>query len=534
MPSSSPIRAKWSSGSVAPGRRTADLLLRVSVRDTGIGIPRDKQQGIFRAFSQSDPSMSRRYGGTGLGLAITAQLVAMMGGTILVDSEPGTGSTFTFEVEVAEVPADGTLPGRRDPVPLDGIRVLVIGAHATNREILLEMLGHWKMRPSSAATPAQALSALRQAAEADAPFPIVILESELPGSTGRALAEEIATAGAWRRPAIVMLSRALDPPYAEEAAAGVISAWLEKPVKQSDLLQALLLCLGSAPPVTARPAGPVVATSGRKLRILLAEDNRVNQDLAVGFLELAGHTARIADTGRKAVEYSAEERFDLILMDVQMPGMDGFQATAAIRAREQRSGRHTPIIAMTAHAMTGDRERCLEAGMDAYVAKPIRAAALFEAIGRCLQARPQGMRPGGPPIPEAPAAAVGPDTQQPVFEEEEALRQCLGRRDLLHKVLTAFVDNVSRLTGALAAELAKADLTGLGRVAHTIKGAAGNISAKRVFSSAMALEQVARSGEERLARETAEILERELLILERTLTMVLETSEVPVHRDIAG
>jgi two-component system, sensor histidine kinase and response regulator len=434
------------------------LLLRVSVRDTGIGIPRDKQQGIFRAFSQSDPSMSRRYGGTGLGLAITAQLVAMMGGTILVDSEPGMGSTFTFEVEVAEVPADGTVPGRREPVPLDGIRVLVIDAHATNREILLEMLGHWKMRPSSAATPALALNALRQAAEAGAPFPIVILESELPGSTGRALAEEIATAGAWRRPAIVMLSSALDPPYAEEAAAGVVSAWLEKPVKQSDLLQALLLCLGSAPPVTARPAGPVVATSGRKLRILLAEDNRVNQDLAVGFLELAGHTVRIADTGRKAVEYSAEERFDLILMDVQMPGMDGFQATAAIRAREQRSGRHTPIIAMTAHAMAGDRERCLEAGMDAYVAKPIRAAALFETIGRSLQARPQGMRPGagGPPIPEAPEAAVGPDTHQPVFEEEEALRQCLGRRDLLHKVLTAFVDNVSRLTGALAAELAKA------------------------------------------------------------------------------
>jgi CheY-like chemotaxis protein/HPt (histidine-containing phosphotransfer) domain-containing protein len=280
----------------------------------------------------------------------------------------------------------------------------------------------------------------------------------------------------------------------------------------------------------------VVATSGRKLRILLAEDNRVNQDLAVGFLELAGHTARIADTGWKAVEYSAEERFDLILMDVQMPGMDGFQATAAIRAREQRSGRHTPIIAMTAHAMAGDRERCLEAGMDAYVAKPIRAAALFEAIGRSLQARPQGMRPGagGPPIPEAPAEAVTSNTHQPVFEEEEALRQCLGRRELLHKVLMAFVDNVPRLTGALAAELAKADLTGLGRVAHTIKGAAGNISAKRVFSSAMALEQVARSGEERLARETAEILERELLVLERTLTMVLETAEVPAHRDITS
>jgi two-component system, sensor histidine kinase and response regulator len=369
-----------------------NTILHFSVKDTGIGIPEDRQKLIFEAFTQADNSMTRRFGGTGLGLTISSSLVRVMGGRIWVESAHGKGSTFHFTSTFGLGTTPDVQLADRDPAELKDRRVLVIDDHATNRRMLEEMLIGWRMKPVLAAGAREALVAIRVAKEAGEPFTLVLTDVQMPDMDGFTLAERIQQNPELSGPIIMMLTSAGargDAPRCRDLG---IAAYLTKPFKQSDLLEAINVSLGKSAKKTDRP---VLVTrhslreARRTIRILLAEDNAVNRTLAVRLLEKQGHAVVVANNGREALailEKAAFAGFDLALMDVQMPEMDGFEATAAIREREKSSGQHLPIIAMTAHAMKGDEERCLAAGMDGYVSKPIRTAELFATIDKLVPA----------------------------------------------------------------------------------------------------------------------------------------------------
>jgi two-component system, sensor histidine kinase and response regulator len=365
---------------------SASLELHFKVRDTGIGIPAEKQKLIFEAFSQADGSMTRKYGGTGLGLTISARLVRAMRGEIWVESEGGRGSCFHFTVGVG-VASGGAESPVLDPVLLQDTAVLVVDDNATNRRILTDLLSRCRMKPVPVASAPEALAQMRAAFERGQAFPLVLTDVHMPGMDGFALAAEIKRAPHLAAAAILMLTsgeRAADLVRCRELG---ISLYLIKPVRRDELCAAVIRALTRVPSSRADSVAPVVAALApieapffRPARILLAEDNVVNQRLASRILEKRGYRVVIAATGREAVEALKREPFDLVLMDVQMPEMDGFEATAAIRDRENGSGAHIPIIAMTAHAMKGDQERCLQAGMDSYISKPIRGSDLLELV----------------------------------------------------------------------------------------------------------------------------------------------------------
>jgi signal transduction histidine kinase/ligand-binding sensor domain-containing protein/DNA-binding response OmpR family regulator len=358
--------------------------LRFAVTDTGIGIPFEKQAQIFQSFSQADSSTTRKYGGTGLGLAISIRLVEMMGGEIRVESEVGRGSSFEFTVhfELPAAPSD-ELP-TTSLSTLQGLPALIVDDNQTNRTILTAVLAIWQMKPTAVASGKEALIALREAQRLDKPFGLILLDGKMPDMDGFALAERIKEFPGLREATILMLTSDCQTHALDRCREVGIASYLIKPIKQSELLDLILRLRNvdttslelqpiKAPPVT-------FAGDARRLRILLAEDNVVNQRLALRLLEKRGHAVTLANDGLEAVRVSAEQSFDLILMDLQMPEMGGMEATAAIRAREISTGLHLPIIAMTAHAMTGDRERCLEGGMDGYLSKPIKAELLFSTV----------------------------------------------------------------------------------------------------------------------------------------------------------
>ncbi len=381
------------------------IILHFSVKDTGIGIPADKRRLIFEAFSQADASTTRKYGGTGLGLAICSQLVPMMGGRIWVESEVGQGSTFHFTARFGRAKGLATRLPAAQPAQLHGLRALVVDDNATNRRILEEVLRNWGLRGVAVDGGAAALAAVGQAADDGEPFPLVLLDAHMPEMDGFDLAERIRRVSAMAGTAIVMLTSAGHPEDVARCRALGIDAYLMKPVKQSELLEAVLTALGQSLRFAQAPAARRFppAAAGKKgrpapLRILLAEDHPVNQKLAVRLLEKQGHSVVVAGDGKEALAALARRPFDLVLMDVQMPAMDGFETAGCIRRLEQGTGRHIPILAMTAHAMKGDRERCLEAGMDGYVAKPIQPHELYEAIDALVAppaAAPAAHAPGG-------------------------------------------------------------------------------------------------------------------------------------------
>lgn len=352
--------------------------LRFAVHDTGTGIALGKQKMIFEAFSQADASFTRRFGGTGLGLTIASQLVALMGGRLEVESELGRGSTFHFSLpfKLAEEQA----PDEQALQPsLHALPVLVIDDNETNRRILEEMLRGWGMRPHTAESGTHALASLGRMAAMGRPYKLVLLDMLMPVMDGMAVADAIAADPELGKPAIIMLSSAHKEDVVRRAGAIGVGHFLLKPVRQSELLETIFAVLGVSADEEAAPVQDVQAVS-RPLKVLVAEDNAVNQRLAQRLLERRGHEPTIVGDGVEAVTALSNSSFDLVLMDVQMPNMDGFQATAAIREREKDTGRHIPIIAMTAHAMRGDRERCLAAGMDGYVAKPLRSDDFYAAI----------------------------------------------------------------------------------------------------------------------------------------------------------
>lgn len=370
------------------------VCLQFTVADTGIGIPIDKRQTLFRPFSQVDSSMSRKYGGTGLGLAISAQIVEMMKGRIWFESELGQGSMFHFTAwfdrRSTPLPKRTMLP----PSALDNLRVLVVDDNATNRTILGNMLAHWKMRPDETDGGPGALDALQAAHQAGDPFGLILLDVMMPGMDGFEVLKRVNQMPEIARPVIMMLSSRDQPGDGERAKELGAAAYIVKPIRPSELLDAIVNALGVSfeTPAKAPPAASPqreFVPSGPKLRVLVAEDNPINQMLAVRLLEKAGHSVAVANNGEEALAAVARETFDLVMMDVQMPVMDGFEATARIRQQEQETGRHLPIVAMTAHAMKGDRERCLEAGMDGYVAKPVQREELFAAIAAAVPAAMQ-------------------------------------------------------------------------------------------------------------------------------------------------
>ncbi len=359
--------------------------LQFDVTDTGIGITPDKQRAIFEPFKQADGSMTRKYGGTGLGLTISSRLVELMGGKIWLESELDHGSCFHFTVCFKAQRTASKLAAQRDPSSLFGMAVLVVDDSATNRRILCKLLSNWGMNPSEAESGTKAMATLIQAQSAGKRFPLILLDAQMPEMDGFTLAEYIKRHPDFRAGTVMMLSSAGQRGDSVRCRDLGIASYLTKPIRQGELLDAILVAVGT-PLQPELKASLVSRRTSREspcsLHILLAEDNAVNQLLVVRLLEKWGHKVAIASNGRKALQALDRESYDLVLMDVQMPEMNGWEATRAIREMERETGKHIPIIAMTAHAMKGDDEKCFASGMDDYLAKPIRTAELIAILDR--------------------------------------------------------------------------------------------------------------------------------------------------------
>jgi two-component system sensor kinase len=473
-----------------------DVYLHFSVSDTGIGIPADKQPIIFNAFEQADGSTTREYGGTGLGLSIVTRLVELMDGRVWVESEVGQGSTFHFTARfgLPGVEAPGWVPAL--PVNLHDLPVLVVDENANTRRILVEMLQHWEMRPVATSNAQVALTALKQAAGSGDPFRLVLLDALMADGNGYEVAARIKASPESAEATIMLLSspsQTLDLARCRDLS---VSAYtlkvgdLAEPSEQSRLLDAILTEMGEPGLEEALPANLARAPAiekRRHLRILLAEDNAVNQKLAVRLLEKQGHTITVASDGKEALAVLGQRSFDLILMDVQMPEMNGFEATREIRARERETGRHIPIIAMTAHAMKGDRERCLAAGMDSYVSKPILARKLFEAIESLA---PVVSRAGADAPPAVPRSA--PDH---LLDLDKILSRVDGDVALLQELVTIFREDCPSLLEEIGAAVERRDAETLARAAHALKGSIGIFDMGVPFVLALRLETMGREGD---------------------------------------
>jgi len=500
--------------------------LHFSVADTGIGIPVEKRQTIFAAFTQADGSTTRKYGGTGLGLTISAQLVEKMGGRIWVESEEGHGSTFHFTA------CFGRRPGERAPSPAGRVdlheqHALVVDDNATNREIIKEVLSQWGMKVVAVDGGPAALAAVESARRQGSPFRFVLLDASMPEMDGFTVAERMRSLSGSSRTAIIMLTSAGQRGDAARCRKLGLAAYLTKPISASDLLDAITATLGA--PRTEEPTPPLVTRHSlrerrRGLRILLAEDNPVNQQVAVRTLEKRGYSVSVAGDGEEALSLLEKQRFDLVLMDVQMPRMGGFEATAAIRRQEGDTARHMPIIAMTASAMKGDRERCLEAGMDDYVSKPIRPRELFEAIDRRIAGAAAAGT--GAAVPNASAeAAPGPeagagtprDGGAEVFDRDDLLSRVEGDRDQMREIIDLFLRSCPGSMRDIRRAVAKRDGEALERAAHSLKGALANLGAPAAAGAAQALEEIGQKRTRTRAAGLLADLETEIRHLKRAL-----------------
>jgi two-component system, sensor histidine kinase and response regulator len=480
------------------GEEENAVSLRVSVSDTGIGIPADKQQHIFAAFTQADTSTTRLYGGTGLGLAITSRLAELLGGRIWVESELGVGSTFHVAVRLKKgAPAQP----QAIPVNLKGLAVLVVDDNQTNRRILQELLRGWDMKPVTVSSGAEALMALSRAAQQDESFDLVLLDAMMPEMDGFAVAEQIGQAKLPRTPAVMMLSSADWSGDLERCRTLGIALYLRKPVQEWELRAAVVTALTAQPPQEAsvvRPQGPSRAAAS--LRILLAEDNVVNQTVAVALLEQRGHRVVVAANGREAVRQWEAAEFDLVLMDMQMPEMDGLEATVAIRESERLNGKpRTRIVALTANAIKGDRERCLAAGMDGYLSKPIDV----EEFRRTVERGPEAEI-------EALSMPLRSDRTRAAFDPEAALQRAGGSQELLAELVGLHLEQTPELLAAIKTAIAQQDGSRLERAAHTLKGAVSNFDALPACEAALRLEQLGRSPEWTEIAQACARLEQEL------------------------
>lgn len=493
------------------------ITLHFTVSDTGIGVPQVKQQSIFDAFSQADNSTTRKYGGTGLGLAISSRLVDLMGGRIWLESTVGRGSTFHFTVRLGRLRASKTRLQSPWPANLVGLPVLVVDDNATTRAILAELLVGWRMRPTTVDGAPTALHALREAARRAEPYVLVLVDQYMAGMNGLALAKAIRQDHGLPAPALVLLGSGEGQPHTAELCRELdIGALLLKPIKPSELLDAIVRILGSPEAPAVQPAAPraPVPAATPHLHILLAEDNAINQKLVVRMLEKLGHRISVVENGRAAVTATEHAHFDLVLMDVQMPELDGIDATRQIRQRETATHRHTPIIALTAHAMKGDRERCLQAGMDAYLSKPVQLAELRRAIDD-LDGR------------NAPAgSAVARPAEETVLDRQAIVERTGGEPELLKEIVELFQVDSTRLLGELRHALSAGDSRRGARLAHSLRGAIGNFGAPTACRAAETVEELSQSGNVVQAAAGFDTLAKEVRQLQSALRQLL-----PAHPD---
>ncbi len=460
------------------------VCLLFSVRDTGIGIPLEKQESIFRAFEQADGSTSRRFGGTGLGLAISSQLVELMRGKIWLESRVGEGSVFCFTASFIADPEEDYAFELLSDLDLTGVKVLVVDDNASNREIIREILESWKMDPVAVSGIEEARDAYFRANEANEPFLLAVLDSEMPMSSGFTLARWLMDRQGHVTPRIIMMLTGSKTRSRNEMQSLGIRAGVSKPVRPSDLFEAIIAALDIA---TARKMSSPGITDDtpvkeeHPLRILVAEDTAFNQKFIIRLLGRRGHQVTIAENGLKAVEALKKDTFDLVLMDVQMPEMDGFEATAAIREMEKTGEQHIPIIAMTAHSMKGDREQCLQAGMDDYVSKPVSSDALFKAI-RSLIPGLEGE--------EARKENIVPKVSIPRLDLDGLLRTFDNDMIFLKECTDMFMQEYPKMLAQIQTHVEEKDGPGLRRTAHAIKGMMGNFQAASIARTAYALEEM--------------------------------------------
>jgi len=507
------------------------VTLRIIVADTGIGIPRDKLDSIFKSFKQADGSATRKYGGTGLGLSISRQLVKLMDGTIRAESPnpcqnndplatgyrgsrkggPGSIFYFTAHFELSRSEAPPSL--RLDRHDLAELPTLIVDDNATNRFLLKEMLTTWGLAPTTAAGGQEALTLAAKAFENNKPYRLALLDMQMPEIDGFHLAQKIKEAPFGEKLKMIMISSMGEKEDSRRCREVGISGYLSKPVKQSELLATVLITMG-----LKEDENETVITHDRvcdlwkRLNILLAEDNRVNQALAVNLLKTRGHQVTLATNGKEAVEAFQQGDFDLILMDVQMPEMDGFEATRTIRRLAQGDS-PVPIVAMTAHAMKGDQEKCLEAGMDAYVPKPINPKTLFDTIDNVIKGSQEKKAAQAPPH-----KAFVPKT----FDLFTAMENVLDDKAIFREIADIFLQELPDSITRIRLGILKKDGQVLEQAAHSIKGSVGNFGAVATYEAAQRLETLGKERNFEMAEDEASTLEKSLGELAHEIKLALE------------
>ena len=485
--------------SEAPGK----MELRFMVADTGIGIPKHKQEVIFEAFAQADSSVTRHYGGTGLGLAISSRLTQMMGGKIWVQSEEGKGSQFYFTACLGISTRGAAAAPVESAANLAHVPILIVDDNTTNRRILLEMISSWGAEPLAVSGGPDALAALQRATECGKPFRLAVIDCQMPTMDGFALAQNIKANSAIRGTRLMMLTSAGQRGDATRCRELGIAAYLLKPVSKAELLWGLLAVInqpenGARVLVTRHSLREAqrqpVPQMSRQLRVLVAEDNAINQKVVVAMLEKLGHHPTIANNGKEALSLSSERDFDVLLMDVQMPEMDGLTATQAIREREKSGGGHIPIIAMTAHAMKGDRERCLAAGMDGYLSKPVKKEEIEQALSNLFG-----------------SDAAAPVPEKPQWDRSTALERLGGDESLLHQILAIFLEEYPKHLAKLRSAIDSNSPEQVERAAHSLKGELSYMGASEVSQLARRLEELGKSRDLGAAGGTLAALEQQIL-----------------------
>ena len=507
-----------------------ECLLLFSVRDTGIGIPADKIDLLFNKFSQVDASTTRKYGGTGLGLAISKQLAELMGGEVGIKSEEGKGSEFWFTARLAKQPA-----GRQEEGPvladLHGVRVLIVDDNATNREIMSNRFGSWGLRPLEVEDGPGALKVLYQALTENDPFRLAVIDMQMPDMDGETLGRVIKAdqrLAAIRLVMLTSLGARGDSRRFEEI--GFV-AYATKPIRHQELKAVLSLALAAGERVVEAVSQPIITShkarellknrfASRKARILLADDNITNQQVAMGILQKLGLSAEAVANGAEAVKALETIPYDLVLMDCMMPEMDGYEATAQIRNPQGKCLKPTiPIIAMTANAMQGDREKCLDAGMNDYVTKPISPQLLAEALDKWLPQATEPAEEQAPPLPVIKASVVAPEpeTVLAVFDRAGLMERVMDDEGLANRLLAGIVEDIPRRIALLKGCLASGDGAGVALEAHTIKGAAANIGGEALRAAAFMVEQAAKAGDLNAAGQHLPNLETQFARLQQAI-----------------
>jgi signal transduction histidine kinase/CheY-like chemotaxis protein/HPt (histidine-containing phosphotransfer) domain-containing protein len=506
-------------------RRDDSVILEFSIKDTGIGIPRDKQARMFEAFEQADTSTTREYGGTGLGLAISKQLVELMHGEIGIESEAGKGTNFRFTARFKLQPKPAADRRHSQQDYLQGLRVLVVDDNETNRFILQEITNVWGMKPAVACSVDEAIAILEQGKVSGEPIELVLTDMYMPRRDGFALIEWLRSRPEYADVRVMILSSGPTAEHRARAKEMHVASYLTKPVRQSTLFDAIATAIGPPEVLAAAPtAAPAAVASDqevRPLQILLAEDNPVNQLTATTMFEKLGHAVVVANNGRQAIDKINEQAFDIVFMDVQMPEMDGVTATGEIRRSEKTTGKHIPIVAMTAHAMKGDKEKCLEAGMDDYVSKPIRRKDLAEVVARIVVRFLTKAPTNGQSA--AASATDAYEGDQMILDEEALLEECDNDKGMLRRMVEIFDrdarDRLPRLREAVktgAAVTVKEE-------AHALKGGIGTFYATAAYDTAYDLEKMGGDGNLTSAAATLQTLERQLQTLRKRLDELIQS-----------